>query len=128
MKPAQNPAASVFVRVVDDDGKRGVEVDPGFAANLGSSIWRIVGPVPLLCCYTASMNHAGGSNRRYTLQFAAVGVSLCLALAAFSFLQPMLVKRWRMMVTRPILPLPQIALVLEVFQVSSGPVRMLKKR
>jgi hypothetical protein len=126
MKPAQNPSASVFVRVVDDDGKRGTEADPGFAANLGSSIWRIVGPVQL-CCYTASMNHAGGSNRRYTLQFAAVGVSLCLALAAFSFFQPMLVKRWRMMVMGPIAPLPQIALVLEVFQVSSGPVHMLKR-
>jgi hypothetical protein len=54
MKPAPNPSASVFVRVVDDyGGKRGAEADPGFAANLGSSIWRIVRPVPLLCCYTA---------------------------------------------------------------------------
>jgi hypothetical protein len=39
----------------------------------------------------------------------------------------MLVKRWRMMVMGPIVALPQIALVLEVFQVSSGLVRMLKK-
>jgi hypothetical protein len=71
------------------------------------------------------MNHAGGSNRRYTLQFAAVGVSLCLALATFSFLQPMLSKRWRMMMGQ-IASLPQTALVLEVFQVSSGPAHMLK--